>query len=110
MCAALFYIALLLPGLPFALAAWKIIDDMEDVEDLQFYLSSWFLGICFLLFLAPAIAIGKALATFNSYPCYPSNAAFLFFFPPQPRCQVCLHWHWFAYGFLSGSFSWLAQK
>ena len=57
--AAVFYLAILLPGTPFALVMWKVKYDCSDLEDLLECFSMWFVGVCFLVYIGPALAIGN---------------------------------------------------
>jgi hypothetical protein len=78
--AAAFYFALLLPGVPFALIAWKMQDDMDDWDDFfEKHLPAWFIFLCLLIFVGPALAIGRFPAVFT-----PSRSHLLT--APSPLC------------------------
>ena len=63
---ALFYFALLLPGVPFALIMWKMKYGADDFDDfLEHCMPAWFLFLSFLIFFGPALAIGKSFALCN---------------------------------------------
>jgi hypothetical protein len=64
--AVAFYAALLLPGVPFYFFfVWK--RDDHDWDDFLEYMRRWFMVECFLLFLAPGLAIGVAPQLFQLF-------------------------------------------
>lgn len=59
--AASFYLAILIPGIPFAFVMWKVRYDMDDWEDLFFEcFPAWFVCFCVLVLAGPALAIGDS--------------------------------------------------
>ena len=68
---ALFYLALLLPGVPFALIMWKMRYGADDFDDfLEHCMPTWFLFLSFLIFFGPALAICKPFALCESFLAY----------------------------------------